>query len=212
MADHEFEMQDKRASARSSLMLRSAKLICQSGEYVCIVRDVSADGVGLRFMHAVPPESRIILELANGATYPVERVWTGKRQAGYRFAAKIDLHEFIHEPSPYVARPVRLRVTADAVLVSGNQEDQARLLDLSTGGAMVLSECPFGAGAILRLQIGDQVSKLAEICWTEEGRIGLSFLQPMTIEDLAVTALALQPCDASRDGSAAASTKVERAA
>ena len=86
------------------------------------------------------------------------------------------------------------------------------LFALWTGGAMVMTERSFGVGAILRLQIGEKLSKLAEICWTEEGRIGLSFLQPMTIEDLAVTALALQPCDAIRDDSAATSTKVERAA
>ena len=190
-ADHGRD--ERRASPRSSLMLRTAKVVCQSGDYVCIVRDVSPEGVGLRFLHAAPGEERILLELANSATYPVERVWAGKQQAGYRFASQIDLHEFIHEPSPYEARPVRLRVQADARLISGNQTIDAALADLSTGGAMIELGNAFGIGCILRLEIGAHLSKLAEICWVDEGRTGLSFLQPMTISELAHTALAIQP-------------------
>ncbi|ABC64550.1 PilZ domain-containing protein [Erythrobacter litoralis] len=202
----------RRASPRSSLMLRTAKLVCQSGEYVCIVRDVSPEGVGLRFLHAAPTERRILLELANGATYPVERVWAGKQQSGFRFAAAIDLHEFIHEPSPYRARPIRLRISAAASLASGNQAEAAGLVDLSTGGARVESARDYGIGCILRLEVGSQLSKLAEVCWADEGRLGLSFLQPMTIEELAGTALALQPYGSMRECGATDHAKAVRAA
>lgn len=197
-AEGEARARDQRATPRSSLMLRTAKVVCQSGEYVCIVRDVSSDGVGLRFLHSAPSEDRILLELANGATYPVERVWAGKRQSGFRFAASIDLEEFIHEPSPYRARPIRLRITADAELTCGNRSEPARLVDLSCGGAMIDSAMEAAVGGILRLEIGTHLSKLAEVCWTEAGCLGLSFLQPMKIEELATTVLALQPFDGIR--------------
>ena len=104
---------DRRASHRASLMLRRAKLVCQSGEYLTLIRDVSELGVGLGFLHDVPPEPRVLLKLANDMTYPVERVWTGKRQAGYRFASQVMLEEFCRENSQYQSRPLRLAFLAN---------------------------------------------------------------------------------------------------
>ena len=88
---------EQRAEPRMELAPKPAKVICQTGEYLCVVRDVSVLGAGLVFMHAVPPEPRILLQMANGLTYPIERVWIGKRQAGYRFGCEVTLDEFTEE-------------------------------------------------------------------------------------------------------------------
>ena len=53
-----------READRSALLLRVAKLICQSGEYVCLVRDVSWTGLRLRLFHALPDERFVFLQLA----------------------------------------------------------------------------------------------------------------------------------------------------
>ena len=55
---------ENRQSHRASLMLRRAKLVCQSGEYLTLIRDVSEKGIGLGFLHDVPPEPRTLLQLA----------------------------------------------------------------------------------------------------------------------------------------------------
>ncbi|WP_284124042.1 PilZ domain-containing protein [Parerythrobacter aestuarii] len=193
MADHEADMQDQRANARSSLMLRSAKLVCQSGEYVCIVRDVSAEGVGLRFMHAVPTEPRVILELSNGATYPIERVWKGKQQAGYRFARAIELQDFIHEPSPFESRPIRLRIRAQGVVEAHRVAHRIRLLDLSRGGALIECGERFGQGAYLTLELPGMDVRPADVCWRKGGQHGLMFHDPLTTQQLASIAMQLQP-------------------
>jgi hypothetical protein len=52
----ELTQADPRGAARSSLMFRTAKILCESGEYVCVVRDVSATGARLRLFHAAPPD------------------------------------------------------------------------------------------------------------------------------------------------------------
>ena len=54
---------EAREATRTSMMLRCAKVICQTGEYVAIIRDVSELGVGLSFLHRAPLEPRILLEL-----------------------------------------------------------------------------------------------------------------------------------------------------
>ena len=71
---------DLRDAPRFSLVIRTAKLICRSGEYPCVVRDVSATGVRVRLFDALPPDSHLALELANGERYAMERVWHGFAQ------------------------------------------------------------------------------------------------------------------------------------
>lgn len=193
---------DARSAPRSSLMLRMAKLVCQSGEYLCIVRDVSADGVGLRFLHAVPPEPRIILALANGATYPVERVWSGKQQAGYRFSCPVDVDEFIHEPSPFENREVRLSIRTAAKVEAGGLLHDAEVRDLSKGGAMITSATPLAVGSRAALTAKGIQRRLADVCWRKGEMHGLSFVEPMTTAELAEVALLLQPFEAGQDGGA----------
>lgn len=191
---------EARAAARSSLMLRMAKLVCQSGEYLCVVRDVSAEGVGLRFLHAVPPEPRIILTLANGATYPVERVWQGKQQAGFRFASPVEIDEFIHEPSPFASREVRLSIRTAAKVEAAGLLHDAEVKDLSKGGAMIASVIPFAVGSRVALATKGIQRRMVDVCWRRGDMHGLSFAEPMTTAELAEVALLLQPFEAVQDG------------
>ncbi|MXP31088.1 PilZ domain-containing protein [Parerythrobacter jejuensis] len=191
--DDEATNAGRRKAARSSLLLRSAKVICQSGEYYCVIHDVSTDGAGLRFLHAAPPEPRVLLQLANGDTYPIERVWLGKRQAGYRFASPIVLADFVHEPSPYESRPIRLKVSADATVVEGTLAHHARLVDLSCAGAMIDCDARLPIAEHIALEFGGDTPRRAIVCWQDNAQHGVSFHQPMSVEELANTVLSLQP-------------------
>lgn len=183
-----------RMVSRASLpMLRSAKMVCQSGEYFCIIRDLSSLGVGLRFRHDVPPEARVILQLENDATYPIERVWAGKQAAGYRFIGEIDVDEFTRAPSPYHHRPIRLRIDAAVEMVADNLSGTARLIDLSRAGAMIETSRQLTTGSRVRLELPGLAPRIADICWRKTSLYGLSFGNPISIDELAQTTLALQP-------------------
>lgn len=192
-AGSEVQSSEQRRAPRSSLVLRSAKIVCQTGEYASIIRDVSTDGVGIKFFHAIPPEPRVLLALANGDTYPIERVWSGKRQAGYRFAKSIDLNEFLHEPSPFESRPIRLRIDAAAEIEAGTEAFDAALLDLSCGGASVETTSRFPVGTRLRLTCEGLAARSGVIMWREKTQFGLRFDRALAVEDLAQIALTLQP-------------------
>jgi len=185
--------EDLRESRRASLMLRSAKVICHTGEYVTIVRDVSEMGVGLSFLHKAPPEPRIILELANGATYPIERVWAGKSRAGYRFASQIDLEEFIHEDSPFNVRPVRLRATGNGHVFDGKTNLPIKLRDLSREGASFESEATLPRTDSISLTVAGINQRTGRICWNNDIVYGVEFQSALTNEELALAALKLHP-------------------
>src|SRR6218665_388546 len=83
--------EDQRAAPRFTLLIRSAKIISSSGEFLCIVRDVSSSGVRLRLFHPLPPGPDVTLELASGEQFEVTSVWENDDHAGFRFVEEIDV-------------------------------------------------------------------------------------------------------------------------
>lgn len=199
-ADVEIE---QRQARRSSLMLRTAKAVCQSGEYVCIVRDVSAGGTRLRFFHDVPAETRIFLMLANGLTYPVERVWAQGDSAGYRFASPIDLSAFIAEPGRYPHRGVRLRLERPALVTTGGIDSRAMLADISTRGARVVGGSRYPAGSLVRLEVDGLPLRFGNVCWRRNHDHGIIFQEAIPLDQLARLLFKLQPYRPEADETAA---------
>lgn len=189
--------EQRRAAPRASLVLRSAKVICRSGEYVCLVRDVSETGTGLSFLHDVPPDERMILQLTNGCTYPIERVWQGERQAGYRFAAPVDRAEFIAGESDFGHRALRLSLHVEARIIDGRERVSGELANLSAEGAGMRCEKSFAPGRIVSLALPGLAPRLAEIRWqgadAQDDMVGMRFTEPMATGEFAEAALVLQP-------------------
>ncbi|BDI59945.1 PilZ domain-containing protein [Qipengyuania nanhaisediminis] len=183
---------DARSAHRASLGLRRAKLVCQTGEYLTLIRDVSEQGVGLGFCHDVPPETRMLLQLSNDLTYPVERVWTGQRQAGYRFGAEVCLDEFLRDGAAQ-SRPLRLQFSAPVELGIGRAHIAARLLDLSCEGAKISSAARLDEGHLMTIAIEGLPLQLGQVRWSQGKRHGIKFQHPINSEELARCALRHQP-------------------
>ena len=185
---------DPRQDQRHTLMLRTAKVVCQSGEYVCLVRDVSQGGVGLRFFHNVPEERRIFLELANGALYPIERSWTDHGEAGYRFAAPVMLEDFLSEASQFAHRAMRLRLKVPVLLTVDGTDFRAMLADISRCGAKLTIDRRLPQGAFARFDAVGLPLRFGHIRWRQNNDHGVVFQDPIPLEDLARCLHALQPC------------------
>ncbi|MBV1691208.1 PilZ domain-containing protein [Novosphingobium sp. G106] len=184
---------DMRAAPRSSLMFRTAKLLCETGEYVCVVRDISATGCRLRLFHMAPPDQHLFLELANGDRYAMERVWTRDDHAGFRFSCEIDVDHFIAEPSPYPRRPIRLNLKLPADVVVDGVAAPAVLLDLSQQGARIDAGRKFAIEQKLWLGVEGQPQRFGCVRWRNGYTHGLVLQQGFKLDELAHYALALQP-------------------
>ncbi|WP_298471029.1 PilZ domain-containing protein [uncultured Erythrobacter sp.] len=182
-------------SAHKSAMLRIAKVVCQTGEYVCLIRDLSELGIGLSFLHEAPSEPRIILQLTNGLTYPLERVWAGKRQAGYRFGSEISLDEFLHEESPFENRPIRLDITAEARITDGRAITRVKLIDISREGAKFESDAAHPEQRLVSFEALGLPQRLGQVRWQEDTTFGMQFQHPLEIQELATMAMRSQPFD-----------------
>jgi hypothetical protein len=177
--------EDMRGAQRFTLLIRTAKLVCESGEYLCIIRDVSETGVRLKLFHALPADRRMALELANGEVYFIETVWERDGHAGFRFSAPIDVHGFIAEVSPYPRRQLRLRVDCPAVVSADGEAAEARVTDLSQNGARIACARHLAVGQRVKLEAAGFPPVIARVAWRSSPEYGLAFEEVFTLEALA---------------------------
>lgn len=181
-----------REAPRFSLIIRSAKLVCESGEYLCVVRDISATGARLRLFHEPPPERHVFLELSNGDRHVMERVWVADGHAGFRIAQPIDVNTFLVEPSPFPKRPIRLRIQRPAVLTVGGVRQPATLIDLSQKGARITADCHLAVSQQITLDIPGIGAIPAKVRWRGKDGYGLVLERTFRLDDLASFAFDLQ--------------------
>jgi len=192
------ETDDRRAGApRQRLLMRVAKLISESGEYPCVMLDVSETGTKLRLFHACPPDTFMMIELSNAAIYPVERRWTKGDTVGLRFTGSVDVSDFIQEPNPHTRRPLRLRTNHEVKVSAGGQLAHALMINISAGGACIEAGRQLPVSSLVKVEIAGRGERFAHVCWRDEYRHGLAFQDGMRLEDLARLALDLQPFKAS---------------
>lgn len=189
---HDIAEEGQRRAQRFSLLIRTAKLVCESGEFLSVIRDVSVTGVRLKLFHRLPADRHLALELANGEVYFVEKVWERDGHAGFRFAAPIDVHAFIAEVSPFPRRQVRLRMRIDAAIAAQGLSADALLRDLSQRGAGIETGRQLAIGQPVKLEVEGLPKIMAKVAWRTGKLCGLAFEQVFTLDELARLAAALQ--------------------
>jgi hypothetical protein len=184
---------ERRMGTRQKLLLRIAKLRCHSGEYPCVIHDVSEQGVRLRLFNGHPPDEHMFLELPNGEFYAVARRWIDGPFAGYRFSCRVDMAEFVSVNGPKRRRPVRLRIAHPTRIVVAGEGGRAMLVNLSQHGACIEADREIALRALLRIEIPGATSRLAHVCWRRNYRHGLVFQEALSLEGLARIAIEIQP-------------------
>lgn len=178
---------------RFSLIIRSAKLVGRSGEYLCVVRDISATGCKLRLFHEPPPEKHLFLELANGERYAIERIWAEDGHAGFRIAQPIDVNEFVVEPSPYPKRPLRLRINLPVRVSASAATHLGNLSDLSQRGGRLETASHLAMDQQIRIEADELRAVYAKVRWRKQHVYGLIFDNTFKLDELACLAFRLQP-------------------
>lgn len=185
-------VEELRGAERFALLIRTAKLVCDGGEFFCVVRDISASGIRLKLFHALPGDPRALLELANGASYTVEKVWERQGEAGFRFTGTIDVPRFIEERSRWPRRPMRLRLAVPALITADGVAVPAALSDLSQQGAKIEVDRFLALQQKVKLDVRGLPPIVGNVCWRASPSYGLVFQQRFTFDELARMAAGLQ--------------------
>ncbi|RXZ64603.1 PilZ domain-containing protein [Pelagerythrobacter rhizovicinus] len=183
---------EERAAPRFTLLIRSAKLIAPQGQFLCVIRDVSATGISLRGFHPLPDGEPLLLELQTGDRHAIERVWSRGNEAGFRFAAPVEVGNLIAETGEYPKRPLRLDIDLPLDLRCGGERIEADLVNLSQHGARIECAHFLALGQPLWI-MSDRLPEIeARVRWRDGSRYGLTFDTTFNLRDFALLAARLQ--------------------
>ena len=154
---------EQRAAPRFGLLIRAAKLACESGQFVCVIRDVSETGVSARLFHALPDDEHYELHMPGGAIYEITCVWRREQEAGFRFVAPVEVESLINEACAYPKRGLRLAVEFPVTLTTLTQRCTAMVQNISQQGALIKCDGLFAIEQTLRIEAPDIAPELKEI-------------------------------------------------
>lgn len=183
---------EQRRAQRYTLLIRAAKLVCQEGEFLGVIRDASETGISMRIFHYIPECDDMWLELQNGDRHAVQLVWQDDDRVGFRFKSKADIKRIIESPSPFSKRPVRLNLNAPAEIEAMGRSEYATIQDISQQGAKVACSSSYKIDQRVLLRADGLRDTFAKIRWRREGTCGLVFEDTLQYGELARIAYDLQ--------------------
>ncbi len=113
---------ERRTNDRVQSILPVAKLVTESSNQFCRIKNISAGGLMAEVGVEVPVDTRLWIELSSEQRIPAIVVWTRAGAVGIKFDQNIDLRELLANRKPrhgYRARPPRLEVTCGATVQIG---------------------------------------------------------------------------------------------
>ena len=187
---------EQRATARFTLLIRTAKLIGRSGEYLCVVRDVSSEGLKARLFPPLPRGDALSIELASGERHPLERIWEEGEITGFRFTAPVAIERLLADaPDGRKKRSVRLSLAIPAVVMAHGRRLDASFRDISQHGASIACDEYLAMDERVRVDCDWLPELTARVRWRRRPHYGLIFEQTFRFDELARLTAPLQFAD-----------------
>ncbi len=186
---------EERATPRFTLLIRTAKLIFNNAEYLCVIRDVSAEGVSVRLFHAMPIETEnaeLVLEMQTGDCHPVILIWQKPGEAGFQFITPVDVEQVIRRSSRFPKRELRFAAELPVRLSVHGEKYHAVLHNISQQGAMIETGDRLAIAQTIRIESKGLPDIEAKVRWRKGERYGLIFDTTFRLHDLAEIVQALQ--------------------
>ena len=194
-ASAEFESVDpaeQRAARRFSLLIRPAKLVSTQGEFVCVLRDVSRTGVSTKLFHKLPSCEEFTLELQNGQTYAMRKVWERNGEAGFEFADEIDVNQLISEASEFQKRGLRLALHFPITVTTLSGSHMAFIENISQQGARFECGSKFAIDQNVRIEGEGLRETRAKVRWRRDEDYGVVFDDTFSLSEFAQFVARLQ--------------------
>ncbi|MEE4201572.1 PilZ domain-containing protein [Erythrobacter sp.] len=187
---------EARAAPRVTLLIRAAKLVTSSGEFVCVLRDVSQSGISIRLFHKLPAGDPIELHMPGGSIYELVTVWKKELEAGFEFAAEVDVDKLINEVGQFPKRGLRLGLVFPIGIATLTETCEGVVENLSQQGARFECDKLFAIDQTLRLSCPDKSIPFGEVRakvrWRRNREYGVVFDDTLTLSDFARLAAQLQ--------------------
>lgn len=182
-----------RSAPRYALLIRTAKIIADGREFLCIIRDASATGLKIRLLSPLPQARELAVELVTGDRYPVGLVWQTDEHAGLRFVEEVEVERLLDETrGAFPKRQVRLQIAISGVLHSGGEAVPVVFRNLSQQGARVECDKWLLMNELVRIETGVTPPLYAKVRWRSQPSYGLVFEHTFKLDELARISAPLQ--------------------
>lgn len=183
---------DQRGAPRYTSLIRSAKLVCGQGEFVCVIRDVSSTGVSLRTFHALPIDHAIALELQNGERYEMTQVRADGLEASYQFDKPVAVDRLVHENWTFPKRQLRLNIVIPLEIAALTGRAKAVSLNLSQQGARIECDQIFAIDQRVTISCPQLPDIRCTVRWRKDSNYGLVFEDTFSLRNFAMLAVKVQ--------------------
>lgn len=192
---------ERRRSPRQATVLQVAKISSGHCEELCILRDISPDGLRAEIYCDLQAEDRVRFELRNGERIAGRVVWRDGASIGVAFDRKLPVLDALARPSLDASgrkvRAPRLKSDAEGTLRIDGDCHRMRVLDVSPGGARIVADAMPEPGTACELRLDGDRFRKASVCWSRNGELGMTLLPPMGYTEFANWRRIIAPPDRS---------------
>lgn len=175
-----------RGAPRFTVLVRTAKLIVDGREYLCVLRDASNTGVKIRLFHPLPPGDSLAIEVGGSDRYPADVMWSRDDHAGLRFHEPIDVRRLLDDSrGDFPKRQLRLSLDRPAILSAHGSTYHTLLRNISQQGACIECSDRLLLREPVRIESDGLPALFGKICWRRWPLHGVVFEQGFSLEGLA---------------------------
>jgi hypothetical protein len=188
-ARHLIDSPDRRRQIRQVALLRVALLHAGGESDICVVKNISPNGLSARVYRKLPAGEQVEIEFRSGELLAGSVVWEDECDVGIVFPRAIDVaavlaSRWANAKGKRRALP-RISVQCPGQLSTGLRSTDVILQDISQGGASLETRTGMPDLKNVRLSLPDLPPIAGVIRWVSGTKIGVSFDEYIAFEPLA---------------------------
>lgn len=183
-------VQERRRSVRHTAVMQVAKIRLGSGrEELCLLRDISPEGMKAELYVSAEAGSHIEIELRTGHVLGGRITRTDGRQIGVAFDEAMPMAAMLAHCSfddrMGTLRPPRINVNMRGLLKLGIEERPVSIGNISQAGVQIDIDQPLQAGSPCEIGMPGLPLRAATIRWWRDGQAGLLLSEPLDYPEFA---------------------------
>jgi len=180
---------ERRKNHRHITVLQVAKLVTETCEELCIVRDISSGGLKAEIYCALQVDEKVRVQFKGGQQVEGRVVWVEDRQAGIAFDELIETELLLvrreHDPEGRPLRAPRLKVDMPGMLRVNGEQVYVHVDDISQDGCKVHCDLVLKPGTGCEISLPGLGYRLASVRWFRDTAAGVRFHERLSYQDFA---------------------------
>jgi len=180
---------ERREGDRHISVFRVGRMVCERGDQLCVVRNLSSGGAMIEVSRPPAVGIRIGIDLRSDRSFMATVRWTREREAGIQFDHPVDVESVIREERQSILRlqprAPRFQRVGKARILASNDTCEGSISNISINGIAILTPKVFARDEPVIVSIEGLGATHAFVRWSARGETGLKLNSPLSYRALA---------------------------